>query len=590
MNNVIAGFIRQPKKDPGSEAFSRCKSALVAIALASAVVNILYLTGSFFMLQVYDRVIPSRSVPSLIALSLLALLLYIFQGGFEVMRSRMLVRVSGVFDEVLSARVFRAVMKAPVKTKVEGDGLQMLRDFDQVRSFLSSSGPAAFLDLPWMPLYIAICFMFHPIIGIIAIAGALVLIALTFLTHRSAQTSSKQATELGNRRNTFLQAAQRNAEVVQAMGMRKDLAERWLDQNNAYRMTSRTASDTGNVYSTISKIFRAVLQSAVLATGAVLVIENQASGGIIIASSILTSRSLAPVEQAIANWRGFVAAQQAWGRLRGAFRDLPENDSPLKLRAPYRQLTVEQLVSGPPGKQEITISGVSFSINAGSAVGVIGPSASGKSSLARAVTGIWPSYRGSVRLDGATLDQWDDGDLGAHIGYLPQDIELFSGTVAENISRFQHAPEATAVIAAAEIAGVHEMILRLPKGYETQIGPSGSMLSAGQRQRIALARALYKDPFLVVLDEPNSNLDREGEAALAEAILSVRRRGGIVFIVAHRPSALEGCDLVLMMSDGKLAAFGPKDEVLARILRRDIKPIHADRSPTLKVVGDTQEQ
>jgi ATP-binding cassette subfamily C protein PrsD len=372
--------------------------------------------------------------------------------------------------------------------------------------------------------------------------------------------------------------------------MRKDLAERWLDQNNAYRMTSRAASDTGNVYSTISKIFRAVLQSAVLATGAVLVIENQASGGIIIASSILTSRSLAPVEQAIANWRGFVAAQQAWTRLKDAFRDLPESDSPLKLRAPYRQLTVEQLVSGPPGKQEITIAGVSFSINAGSAVGVIGPSASGKSSLARAVTGIWPSYRGSVRLDGATLDQWDDGDLGTHVGYLPQDIELFSGTVAENISRFQHAPEAAAVIAAAEIAGVHDMILRFPKGYETQIGPSGSMLSAGQRQRIALARALYKDPFLVVLDEPNSNLDGEGEAALAAAILAVRRRGGIVFIVAHRPSALEGCDLVLMMNDGKLAAFGPKDEVLARILRRDIKPIHADRSPTLKVVGDTQEQ
>lgn len=589
MNNLIAGFVLPRNKNTGAEAFSRCKSAFVVVALASALVNILYLTGSFFMLQVYDRVIPSRSIPSLIALSLLALLLYVFQGVFDVLRGRMLVRISGVFDEVLSGRIFNSVMIGPVKTKVEGDGLQTLRDFDQIRSFLSSSGPAAFLDLPWMPIYIAICFMFHPIIGAIAIGGALVLVALTFLTHRAAQVSTKQATELGNRRNAYLQAAQRNAEVVQAMGMRGDLADRWLEQNDAYRMMSRTGSDTGNVYSTISKIFRAVLQSGVLATGAVLVIENQATGGIIIASSILTSRSLAPVEQAIANWRGFVSAQQAWKRLRTTFRELPENTTPLRLRPPYRQLTVEQLVSGPPGRQDFTIMGISFSVDAGSAVGVIGPSASGKSSLARAITGIWPAYRGSVRLDGAALDQWDDTALGAHIGYLPQDIELFSGTVAENISRFQPNAEAEAVIAAAEIAGVHDMILRLPNGYETQIGPSGSMLSAGQRQRVALARALYKDPFLVVLDEPNSNLDADGEAALAEAILAVRRRGGIVVIIAHRPNALAGCDFVLMMKDGKLAAFGPKDEVLARVLRREIKPIPAERS-TLKIVGDSQEQ
>ena len=576
--------------DVTSKAFAKSKGALIAVAFASALVNILYLTSSFFMLQVYDRVIPSRSVPTLIALAILALLLYCFQGLFEMMRSRMLVRIAGVFDEVMSRRLFRAVVKAPVKTKVEGDGLQMLRDFDLVRSFLTSPGPAAFFDLPWMPLYIGICFLFHPVIGMIAIVGALILVMLTYLTNRSTQASSKKVHELGAHRSTLLQSAQRNAEVVQAMGMSGELGKIWLRQNDDYRDKYRSNADVSNGYSTLSKIFRMVLQSGTLAAGAILVIENQASGGIIIASSILTSRALAPVDQAISNWRGFVSASQGWKRIKLMLAALPETRSPLSLPAPKKEVSVETLYSGPPGKQEILVSNVSFSVRAGSAVGIIGPSGSGKSSLSRAIAGVWPVYKGSVRLDGAALDQWDDNALGRHLGYLPQDIELFGGTIAQNISRFDSKVDPEAVIAAARAAGVHDLVLRQPKGYDTQIGPGGSMLSAGQRQRVALARALYRDPFLVILDEPNSNLDSEGEAALGEAIINIRRRGGIVLVVAHRPSALSGVNLVLIMKEGQVAAFGPKEEVLSNMLRPDPKSVPLERSSQLKIVSEQQEQ
>jgi ATP-binding cassette subfamily C protein PrsD len=570
------------------EAIRRSRSGLMAVGFASALINVLYLTSSFFMLQVYDRVIPSRSIPSLVALGLLAAMLYLFQGAFELARSRMLMRVSGIFDEVLSRRVFKAMLKAPIKTKGSADSLSMMRDLDQVRTFLSSPGPSAFFDLPWLPLYIGICFLFHPVIGYIAIGGSLVLMVLTYLTNRTTQASSRQVHELGNQRTVLMTAAQRNAEVVEAMGMGEDLARSWGDYNDRYRLHYRRNSDTSNAYSTVTKIFRVGLQSGVLAAGAVLVINNQASGGIIIASSILTSRALAPVEQAIANWRGFVSAQQSWKRLRQWLQALPETSAPLSLPAPSKSLVVENLASGPPGRSEIIISGASFSLAAGSAVGVIGPSASGKSSLSRALTGIWPAYRGFVRLDGAALEQWGDTARGRHVGYLPQDVELFGGSVAQNISRFRDGSSADMIIEAARTAGVHEMILKLPNGYETEVGTAGSMLSGGQRQRIALARALYGNPFLVVLDEPNSNLDGEGEAALSDAILSIRKRGGIAVVVAHRPSALAAVDLVLMMAEGRVAAFGPKDEILNRVLRRDGQGGEPRPSP-LKVVGETQD-
>jgi ATP-binding cassette, subfamily C, bacterial PrsD len=589
LNGLSISPAQKGGKDLAAEAMRRSRGGLIAVGVASALVNLLYLTSSFFMLQVYDRVIPSRSIPSLIALALLALLLYAFHGAFDLVRGRILVRISGVFDEVMSRRVFKTTLKAPLKGRVAGDGLSPLRDFDQVRSFLSSSGPAAFFDLPWVPLYVGICFLFHPIIGIIAICGALVLLVLTYLTNRSSQASAKKVYELATERNALASAAQRNAEVVQAMGMADELADSWSARNDAYRDVQCSNSDTVNGYAIVSKIFRMTLQSAVLAAGAVLVIENMASGGIIIAASILTSRALAPVEQAIANWKGFVAAQQSWDRLRQMLALLPETVSPLALPTPSSEVAVEAVSSGPPGKQELVVQGVSFTLRAGSALGIIGPSASGKSSLVRALVGLWPVHRGSVRLDGAALDQWDDASLGRHVGYLPQDVELFAGTIAQNIARFRKDAQAQEIIAAARNAGVHELILRLSKGYETEIGPGGSMLSAGQRQRIALARALYRDPFLVVLDEPNSNLDIDGEIALAGAISGVRRRGGIVIVVAHRPSTLSSVDLVLAMRDGQALAFGPKDLVLAKVISTE-NQTEQPRQASLKVVGDSPER
>lgn len=584
--------ISQTKSSEPAEALRSCKGAFIGVAIASALVNILYLTGSFFMLEVYDRVLPSRSIPTLIALCLLALLLYCFQGAFETVRGRMLVRIGGALDEAMSGRIYRTIVRSPLKMRSHGDGLQPLRDFDQVRSFLSGTGPAAFFDLPWLPLYIGICFLFHPVIGYVAIGGSLILVALTFLTNRGTQGPSKKASESGNMRNAFAQASQRNAEVMQSMGMLGRMSEQWEVRNARYREFNQTTSDVSNGYGSLSKVFRMALQSGVLATGAVLVIEGMASPGIIIAGSILTARALAPVELAIANWRGFVSARQSWARLNDLLKVLPETGEPLALPAPRERLSAENLAGGPPGVQRITFADVTFTVRAGSALGVVGPSASGKSSLARALIGVWPSFRGAVRLDGAALDQWDSDRLGRHIGYLPQDVELFAGTVAQNICRFEDNASANSIVAAARAARVNDLILKLPNGYETEIGEGGSALSAGQRQRVALARALYGEPFLVVLDEPNSNLDAEGEQALSEAILSVRARGGIVIVVAHRPSALASVDLVLMMADGRMQAFGPKDEVLAQILRQPNRQAQAAQGggqAALKVVSDGQE-
>lgn len=569
-------------------ALASCKSAFVAVAIVSGLVNILYLTGSFYLLEIYDRVLSSGSIPTLVAISLLALMLYCFQGAFEIVRGRMLVRIAGTLDESLSDRIYRAMVRAPLKVQTRGDGLQAMRDFDQVRSFLSGAGPGAFFDLPWMPLYIVICFLFHPWIGVVAIFGVVVLIILTVLTNILTDGPSRATAEAAMARDGLAQASQRNAEVIQAMGMMGRVAALWNERNLEYRRHNRRNADVGNSLGSLSKVFRMALQSGVLAVGAILVIYGKASPGIIIAASILTSRALAPVELAIANWRGFTAARQSWSRLRDLLQHVPEPDYPLQLPAPRNELRAESLASGPPTIQRLTIADVNFVIAAGSAMGVIGPSASGKSSLARALIGLWPVHRGSVRLDGAALDQWHPDELGKHIGYLPQDVELFAGTIAANISRFSPDAPADQIVAAAQAAHVHELVLHLPDGYDTEIGPRGMALSAGQRQRIALARALFNDPFLVVLDEPNSNLDAEGEQALTQAILGVRARGGIVVVVAHRPSALAGVDLVLTMQDGRQVAFGPKDEVLAKVLQnRQQAAAAAERQAAqLKIVSD----
>ncbi|WP_354493525.1 type I secretion system permease/ATPase [Mesorhizobium robiniae] len=555
------------------------RRALAGIALMSGVVNVLALTGSFFMLQVYDRVVPGRSVPTLVGLAVFAGLLFIFQGLLELIRSRLLVRIGMALDARLSGRVYTALMHLPLRTKLAGDGLQSIRDLDQVRSFMSSAGPIALFDLPWVPLYLAICFLFHFWIGMTALAGAVILFSLTLFAEARTREPAKRANSQAATRNTLAEATRRNVEVLQAMGFGTRIAERWSSVNADYLNTNAKASDLAGTLGTISKVLRMMLQSGILAIGAYLVIHQEATGGIMIASSIMMSRALAPIELAIAHWKGFVTARQAWARLTQLLALLPDTATSVSLPAPISALAVENISVTPPGERRVVVQDASFALEKGAGLGIVGPSASGKSSLVRAIAGIWLPIRGTVRLDGATLDQWSPEQLGNHVGYLPQDVQLFDGTIAENIARFEPQAPSDKILAAARAAGVHDLVVHLEEGYETQIGEAGSALSAGQRQRVALARALYGDPFLVILDEPNSNLDSEGEVALSAAIQGVRARGGIAIVVAHRPSALASLDQVLVMANGRVQAFGPKNEILSKVTRPAGVPLKVVSSP-----------
>lgn len=545
----------------------------------SGVVNVLALTGSFFMLQVYDRVIPGRSVPTLIGLAVFAGTLFVFQGVLELIRSRLLVRIGMALDAQLSGQVYTALMHLPLRTKLAGDGLQSLRDLDQVRSFLSSAGPIALFDLPWMPLYLAICFLFHFWIGMTALAGAIILFSLTLFAEARTREPARRANGQAAARNTLAEATRRNAEVLHAMGFGSRIAERWSSVNAEYLNTNAKASDLAGTLGTLSKVLRMMLQSGILAIGAYLVIHQQATAGIMIASSIMMSRALAPIELAIAHWKGFVTARQAWARLTQLLALLPKTTTSVSLTAPISALAVEGLSVTPPGEPRVVVQDVTFALEKGAGLGIVGPSASGKSSLVRAIAGIWLPVRGTIRLDGATLDQWSPEELGNHVGYLPQDVQLFDGTIAENIARFEPRAPSDKILEAARAAGVHDLVIHLPEGYETRIGEAGSALSAGQRQRVALARALYGDPFLVILDEPNSNLDAEGEAALTEAIQGVRARGGIAVVVAHRPSALASLDQILVMANGRIQVFGPKNDVLNKVTRPGGVPLKVVSGP-----------
>jgi len=556
-----------------------CRRIFWALAAFSGLSNLLMLTGSFFMLQVYDRVLPGRSIPTLVALMALATALYLFQGGLDLVRGRISARVGRYFDEKLGVRVFDALVRLPLKTRGDGDGLQPLRDLDQVRSFLSGGGPTALFDLPWMPIYLGICFLFHFWIGVTALIGALTLVSITVLTETRSRGPTKASSRLAVSRSALAAEGRRNAEVLQAMGMRRQAALRWKDINGKYLAAHERASDVASGLGGLSKVVRSILQSLVLAVGAVLVINQEATGGIIIAGSILTSRALGPVEVAIANWKGFIAARQSGSRLDQLLKLLPADGEPLALPPPAQALLVEQLYVGAPNSDKQILNDVSFQLKSGEAVGIIGPSGSGKSTLARALVGVWPRLRGKIKLDKAALEHWSPEALGRHIGYLPQDVELFDGSIAVNIARFDLQATSEKVLQAARAAGMHDLILSLPDAYSTKIGEGGMTLSAGQRQRIGLARALYGNPFLVVLDEPTSNVDSEGEEALTEAILGVRRRGGIVAVVAHRPKALEGVDHVLVIGDGRMQAFGPKEEILSKVLRTPVP---------LKVVSNSQ--
>lgn len=547
--------------------FRSLRKVFFSMGLASAVINLLALTGPMFMLQVYDRVLTGRSIPTLLGLALIAAILFIFQGVLELLRSMLLARIGVSLDERLSSGVFRSLVMPSTRAATSGDGLQSVRDLDQVRGFMSGPGPTALFDLPWMPFYIAVCFLFHVWIGVTALAGALLLVALTvmaeILSHRPATAAAKFSAE----RFGFAEGARQNWEAVASMGFGDRLADRWATMSRRYFTSQLAAGNVVSLLATTSRVLRLMLQSAVLAVGAFLVIRQEASGGIIIASSILVSRALAPVELSIGHWRSFAAARQSWARLARLLETAAVAEREVTLPAPKSSLSVESLSVTSPGTRDLILRSLSFKVEAGTVLGVIGPSASGKTSLARAITGLWPAAIGSVKLDQAILTQWQPADLGQHIGYLPQDVSLFDGSIAENISRFDPNARSEDILTAAEAAGVTEMIVSLSDGFDTRIGEGGSWLSAGQRQRIALARALYGRPFLVVLDEPNSNLDADGEAALAKALAGIRDRGGIAVVIAHRPSVLSVADRVLVLAGGQMQAFGPRDEVLRQVTR-----------------------
>jgi PrtD family type I secretion system ABC transporter len=539
------------------------------MAVISGTVNILALTGSFYMLQVYDRVLASRSVSTLVALSVLALGLYMFQGVLEIMRSQILVRLGGRIDRQLMAPAHTAALRMSLLGRQSGEAQQPVRDTETIRTFLSGQGPIAILDMPWMPLFIGFVFLLHPILGWITLGGAVLLVAMTMLTEYKTKTPTQGLIQSNAKRSSLLDAHMRNAEVLQAMGFGHRALHRFVKANQDYLTTQQSLSDITSGFSAVSRTIRLILQSALLGVGAFLVIAGEMSAGAIIACSIASSRAYAPIEVALANWKGFIAARQAATRLSKTVDLAGDENERLELPAPVKSLTIENITVAIPGTQRAVINGVSMQLNAGQALAVIGQSAAGKSSLARAMVGVWAPARGTIRLDGGDISNWSTDRLGEHIGYLPQDVELFDGSITDNIARFADEPDSLMVIAAAQAAGVHEMILRLPDGYETRLGEGGTALSAGQRQRIALARALFGNPFLVVLDEPNSNLDAEGEEALAGPIKSVRDRGGIVVVVAHRSGVLAAVDMVAVMGNGQLTAFGEKTEVL----RKAVKPV-----------------
>jgi len=563
------------------EALRACRSALIGVGLMSCIINLLYLTGSIFMLEVYDRVLPSRSVPTLVGLIILAAGLYMAQGVLDLIRGRILGRIGTSLDEALNARVFDTIVRLPLMAGGHNEGLQPLRDLDNVRAFLGSQGPSAFFDLPWLPLYIAICFAFHVLIGVTALVGAVILVTLTLITEYLSRDPAREAMGLAARRNDLATTSRRNAEVVVAMGMAGRLGKHWSDANAKYLAGHEHASDIAGGLGAVAKVLRMMLQSAVLGVGAYLVIHQEATAGIIIAGSILSARALAPVDLAIAHWKSFVAARHSWQRLTHLLEQMPVKPAPTLLQNPSSRLSVEGVGITAPGDQKVIVQDVNFALTTGAGLGVIGPSGSGKSSLARALVGVWQPFRGKVRLDGAALDQWSTEVLGRHVGYLPQDVELFAGTVAQNISRFDPEAKPEAVLAAAKEAGVHEMIIKMRDGYNTQVGEQGTALSAGQAQRVALARALYGEPFLIVLDEPNSNLDTEGDEALTRAVRAARERGAIVVVVAHRPIGIEGVDQILVLRDGRMQAFGPKETVLAQVLQ----PRVTSPAP-IKIVSD----
>ncbi|ATR83697.1 type I secretion system permease/ATPase [Pseudomonas sp. HLS-6] len=553
----------QPRTELQS-ALAACRESFLSVGFFSFFVNLLMLVPSFYMLQVYDRAVGSGSLSTLLMLTLIMLLLMVTLGALEWVRSRVMVRISTRLDTLLNQRLFDASFKQALNSGGMNASAQPLNDLSSLRQFLTGNGLFAFFDTPWIPIYLAVMFIFHPWYGWMGVISALLLGALAYLNEKLTQAPLQAANREQMAATTFTQKSLRNAEVVESMGMLADLRQRWSQRINKVLMLQSCASDRAGAIAAVSKTFRQIVQSLVLGLGAYLTIKHEISSGLMIAGSILLGRALAPIDQLIGIWKGFVGARAQYARLHELLQKVAAEPVRMSLPAPHGAITVESLSVSSPGNRTPLVRNLSFRVAAGEAVGIIGPSGAGKSTLARALLGIWPSLAGTVRLDGADISQWRRDELGRYIGYLPQDIELFEGSISENISRFGEV-DAAAVVAAARMAGVHELILQLPQGYDTLIGANGGGLSGGQRQRIGLARALYRAPRLVVLDEPNSNLDDTGEQMLAEALRKLKQSGATVFVITHRSGVLANVDKLLVLSQGELSLYGPRDKVWAHL-------------------------
>ena len=549
-----------PSPPTAKSAPPRLFGAGVGLVVISAVANLLMLVGPLFMMQVYDRVLASKSVPTLLALTGLVVALYGFYGLLELLRARIGTRLGAI----VSARFARRLFVSTLSGGQARTSSELIRDLDTVRQFVSGPGALSLLDLYWAPLYLALVFLFHPMLGWLAIGGGVVVAALMVINELVAKRPAKSVSDATNVRQSQLADVSSGAESMVAMGMVPTMADRWEASAGELLAAQRQANDRAMFFSSLTKAFRLLLQSAVLAMGAYLTINGDITSGLMIAATIITARALAPVEQLVGNWRGFISARQSYGRIRKTLSQVTTAPA-TRLPVPGKTLVVEGLTVAPPGAEVPVLDGISFSLEAGDAMGILGISGCGKSMLGRALVGILPPQRGSIRLDGSELKHFDRDQLGHSIGYLPQMIELFEGTIAQNIARFRDDASPESVIKAARLAGVEDMVTHLPQGYDTVVGSRGAMLSAGQRQRIGLARALFGDPFLLVLDEPNSNLDSVGDAALNHAITAAKDRGAIVLVIAHRPSAIAAVDKLLFLQDGRQGGFGPKDDVLRAI-------------------------
>lgn len=544
-------------------ALLQARRSFVFVGFFSLFINLLMLTSPLYMLQLYDRVMVSRSQETLLMLTLLVTGLFITLALLEMIRSRVLIKVGNKLDGMLSDRIFESVFE--LQNKMPGKSTsQSIADFTQIRQFMTSNGLFAFFDAPWLFIYIGVLFLFHPWYGYFAIGAAIILVIITLVNEYSTKEKLGEANGLNRQAILHVDKSLRNAEVIHAMGMLPAIKERWQQKHYGFLTAQEIASGAAGLWSNLSKSLRMLFQSLMLGLGGYLAINMEISPGMLIAGSILLGRALAPLDLMINGWKNFSNARASYYRLDALLKDFPKKAKPMELPAPEGELVLENVVVIPPGGANPSVKGVNMRIERGDVVGIIGPSAAGKSSLARAILGLWPLATGTVRLDSADVAQWDRELLGKHVGYLPQDIELFEGTVSENICRFQEI-NSEKVVEAARLADVHAMILHLPDGYDTYVGAGGATLSGGQRQRIALARALYDNPVVVVLDEPNSNLDEAGEKALVYALENLKARGTTTILITHRPAVLQVTNKLALMSEGALQMFGPTQEVLQKL-------------------------